>query len=53
AAGGSNKPDDTDDSDEPIKPTHTRKEALMATLIVGEYVSELDGPYARITESVL
>ncbi|KAN0088604.1 hypothetical protein V8E55_005661 [Tylopilus felleus] len=44
AAGDSNEPDDADDSDEPIKPTRTCKEALLATLIVGEYVSELNGP---------
>ena len=44
AAGDSNEPDDADDSDEPIKPMHARKEALLAVLIVGEYVSELNGP---------
>ena len=44
AAGDSNEPDNADDSDEPIKPTRTHKEALLAALIVGEYVSELNGP---------
>lgn len=49
---GSNESDDVSD-DEPVKPTRTRKEALQAALVVGEYISELDGPYARKLESML
>ncbi|KIK91645.1 hypothetical protein PAXRUDRAFT_13678 [Paxillus rubicundulus Ve08.2h10] len=43
AAGGS---DELDNSDEPVKPTRTHKEALQAALILEEYISELDGPFA-------
>ncbi|KIK80734.1 hypothetical protein PAXRUDRAFT_157894, partial [Paxillus rubicundulus Ve08.2h10] len=39
--------------DEPVKPTRTRKEALQAALILEEYISELDGPFAQKLESLL
>ncbi|KIK74591.1 hypothetical protein PAXRUDRAFT_19714 [Paxillus rubicundulus Ve08.2h10] len=37
-AGGSDK---LDDSDEPVKPTRTRKEALQAALILEEYINKV------------
>ena len=49
AAGGSTQSDSdqaADDSDEPVKPMRTCKEALQAALIVEEFISKLDGSYA-------
>ncbi|KIK78415.1 hypothetical protein PAXRUDRAFT_164093 [Paxillus rubicundulus Ve08.2h10] len=50
AAGGSNE---LDNSDESVKPPHTHKEALQAALILEEYISELDGPFAQKLEPLL
>ncbi|KAF9233132.1 hypothetical protein BU15DRAFT_54321 [Melanogaster broomeanus] len=45
--------DELDDSDEPVKPTRTRKEVLQAALILEEYTSELGSPFVQKLESLL
>jgi hypothetical protein len=39
--------------DEIVRPTYTCKEVLQATLIVEEYISELNGPHAWKLELAL
>lgn len=38
--------DSGDTDDEPVKPMHTWKEALQAGLVIKEYISKLDEPFA-------